>query len=336
MNNLISIKGSSIDDIKKVLWQWIDLYITELQDGMTFEIYKNRELNHLIKVDNRLSNKMFFILIDYLKYHDAVSYDIQKRGFTKEIRRILDDGKIRNNVKIKGFITGQDDNILKGKRLLVNMPTVAAYRAYEHFLITTDEGENYKIDFAGKVTASDERREFKQPDNIVFQNPDILTVRPADFANELRVRTEWQIGKRFKPIAFIALALFFLGHISFLSDLNLFLMFFGSGLFAWFISDYKMLQSDRYYLYCLLISIVFCGYCMLVGRFFDDSISFWGSLIPLNLLVVQKPTRQLYKSLFKREPVIERPVKRFADIVYMMILLFGSIFSTIAIVLMLK
>ena len=335
-DNFIIIKGSSIDDIKKVLWQWINLYIAYLQDNMTFEIYKDQEQNHLIKVDNRLSNKMFFILIDYLKYHDAVKFDVQKKGLKTEVRRNLINEQIKNDIKIKGFITGDDDNILKGKRLLVNMPTVSEYCAKAHLLITTEKNENYKIDFMGKVSASNEKREFKQPDIFVFHNPDILTVRMADFADELREQMDWKIGKRFNPIAFIALVILLVGHISFSNDPEYFLVFFGSGLFSWFLSDYKMLQSNRYYIYCLLISIIFLGYCMMVKHFFNNSIYLFGGLFPLNLLVIQKPTRKLYKSLFSREPVIKRRIGRFTDEVYLTILLFGSVFFTIAIILALK
>ena len=319
-----------MDDIKKVLWQWIDLYITELQDNMTFEIYKYQERDYSIKVDSRLCDRMFFILMDYLKYHDAIKFDIQKTGFKDEIRRVLVDNRIRNDIKIKGFITGREDNILKDKRLLVNMPAVAEYRVHEYFLITTDEDENYKIDFAGRVTASTEKREFKQPDNFAFQNPDTLTVRMADFADEIKERTEYRISKRFKPIAFLAFAILFLAHIFFLNDdLGEFMAVLGGGLFAWFFLDDKMLQSNRYYMYCFLITLVFVVCCIIEKQFFC-------SLLPLNFLVIQKPVRKLYKLLFKREPEISSPEKRFADFVYLMILVFGTVFSAVAIISVLK
>jgi hypothetical protein len=321
LDNIIITKGATRDNIEKVLQQWISDYIDSLQDGLAFEIYKNGEQNILVKADIRLSNIEFFILIDYLKY---------PRG-------------IKNNIQIEGFTTVQADNILKGQSIFVQIPTETDdYGHSAYLLITTNEGKSYKIDFWGKIKGSNGNGDYKHPDDFTFQNPDILTVHTAEYAEEIKERADWKIGKRFKPIALIALIILLIGHVFFSDHLNEFLLFFGLGLWAWFMNDYKMLQSNKYYMYCLAISVVFCGYGTLIyilapkQKLGDASGILISGLFSLLLLLVQYPTRKIYKTLFNREPVIERRMKRFADYVYLAILIFVPFFSIFAIISLLK
>ena len=82
MDNLITIKGGVYNDIKKALKQWIELYNDQLQDELTFELYKNGRGNHIIKADNRLDNELFYYLVNYLKYPKNIEYNIKIEGFT--------------------------------------------------------------------------------------------------------------------------------------------------------------------------------------------------------------------------------------------------------------
>jgi len=322
MDNLIIAKGASCDDIEKVLQQWISDYIDSLQDGLTFEIYKSGEQNILIKADIRLSNIEFFILMDYLKY---------PRG-------------IANHFHIEGFTTVQTDNMLKGQRIFVQIPSETdKYGHCAYLLITTGEGNKYKIDFTGRIEGADGNGDYKQPDDFTLFSPNIITVRTADYAKEIKERADWKIGKRFKIIAFIALVALLIGHVFFSDHLTEFLLFFGMGLWFWFCDDYKMLQSNKYYMYCLALSSAFCGYCTLIYILIgkqnprEASIVFLGGLSPFIFLLVQYPARKFYKSLFNREPVIERGNKRFADFVYFMFLLIVSVcFPLIAIFSLIK
>jgi len=49
----------------------------------------------------------------------------------------------------------------------------------------------------------------------------------------------------------------------------------------------------------------------------------FGALAPMSMLIIQYPARRIFKSLCNREPVIDRSVKTFADIVYSMLLFFS-------------
>ena len=321
-DNLIIIKGASCDDIEKVLQQWIYDYIDSLRDGLIFEIYKGGGQNILIKADIRLSDQMFFILTDYLKYPHNIKYNIQ----------------------IEGFTTVQTDNMLKGQRIFVQIPAETdKYGHSAYLLITTNEGKKYKIDFAGRIEGAGENGDYKQPDDFTLYNPNVLTVRKADFSEEIKKRADRKIGKRFKPIAFIVLVIVLIGHVFFPEHLTEFLLFFGVGLWVWFINDYKMLQSNKYYMYCLAISIAFCGYCLLIYILIskrnpsEASGILFAGLFSLVLLLVQYPTRKIYKTLFNREPVmIERGMNKFPDYVYLAILFFVPVFSVFAIISLLK
>ncbi|CAL2115182.1 hypothetical protein [Tenacibaculum sp. 190130A14a] len=102
-------------------------------------------------------------------------------------------------------------------------------------------------------------------------------------------------------------------------------LFTGMGIGLWFFTDFKMLRINGYYIKSLLIAIGFFFY----GYLFRYQYQEYGSdlnnvsfIYPLSLLIVQYPTRQLYKVIFNREPKVERNGK-FADFLYTIILFFG-------------
>jgi len=304
IDNLIIIKGGSFDEVKNALNQWIFAYLEDLQDGLTFEIYKNGDRNFIVKADHQLDNQFFFLLIEYLYRSEEIKDDIQ----------------------IEGFTTGKNDDILKDKLLSVYMPTDADCKDHDFVMVTSSDGKNYKIDLSGKITELNITRHYKQPDDLTLQYPEIVTFRKSDYSEEIKNRAEWRIGKRFKPIAIIAFAILFLERIFFAEVYPEFLLYFGFGLFFWFISDYRMLQSDRYYIYCLSISIAFCIYCMILKQGLTNTLLVtFGALAPMSLLIIQYPARRIFKSLCNREPVIDRSVKTFADIAYSMLLFFSPL-----------
>jgi len=58
---------------------------------------------------------------------------------------------------------------------------------------------------------------------------------------------------------------------------------------------------------------------------FDNELAFlavMGTLLPFLLLLIQKPTRLIYKSIYNTEPVVDKPAPTIDDAVYSLILLF--------------
>jgi len=319
IDNFITISGGGYNDIKKSLKDWIDLYSESLQGGLKFELYKNDQSNYIIKVDNRLDNERFFYLVNYLNYPVDIEY----------------------KVNVEGFTTGKDENVLKGKKLMVYISPNDT--DFDNVFVITNEKKNYKVDFGGKITEVNETNNFRQPVDILLYNPEIFKTSPGKYSENPKNPEHllgwfwWNIDKRFKVIFFVFLGLFTIlqiyGYYN-KKDFEYFIFVFGWGLCSWYLFDYKMLKSDKHYLYCLLISIVFGVYVVL--RFQSTGLFLFTALYPLLLLAIQKPTRLIFKSLVKREPVFDTPPPTTKDFVYMLILVGVPLLSYFLIMLMLK
>lgn len=303
-DNLIIINGGAYNDVKKALRQWIDLYTDSLQDDFTFELFKNGYGNHIILADERLDNERFYYLVNYLNYPEGIEYKIS----------------------IEGFTTGKEKNVLKDQKLLVYISSTD--KEGDNVFIATTDNNNYKIDFGGKISETRERKLFRLPSNQNLDNPEILRVNKQVVSRQIKEKSKDNIEKRFRIISFIAIILFFLSLYTLFFDTQRFIQatfFLGMGLGLWFFIDCKMLQSDKYYFYGLLISAMFLGYTVLIKRVLNNTeVDFvdLGAFYPLTLLIIQWPTRKIYIMLFKREPIVDKHGK-FADIIYTIILSFG-------------
>ena len=92
---IIIIKGGSYNDVKKALRQWIDLYLDNPSDDFRLELYKNGRGRHIVKVDQRVKNDLFFYLVNYLKYPEGIEYNVDIEGFTTgEANSNLDDQEL--------------------------------------------------------------------------------------------------------------------------------------------------------------------------------------------------------------------------------------------------
>lgn len=302
-DNQILIKGGDYSDVKKALQQWIDLYSDSLQDGLTFEIFKNGLENHIIKADERIDNERFYYLVNYLNYPEGIEYKAEVYGFT----------------------TGKEKNILKDQKLLVYILLTDKER--DNVFIVTAENQNYKIDFGGKISETRERKLFQIPPHKNLDKPEILRVVKKK-ASQIKEKSREKIEKRFRIISFIVIILFLINFLVSIYDIHTFIkttFFIGMGLGLWFFIDFEMLQLEKYYSYSLLISIIFLAYTVLIKTILNSTeveLIDLGAFYSLALLIIQWPTRKIYIILFNREPEIDQRGK-FADIVYTLILFFG-------------
>lgn len=300
--NLIVINGGAYNDIKKALRQWINLYSKDLQDDLTFQIFKNGRGNHIIQADKRLDNERFFYLVNYLNYPENIEYKIDIEGYTK----------------------GKDKNQLRDKDLLVYISPTD--REYDNVFVTTSDNENFKVDFGGKLTETRDKRIFKSPTYYLLENPETLKNNRKEIQQKDEKINDSRIDKRFKILAIIVVSLTLIGIIINQIDpviFRKFSFFLGLGIGVWFFSDYKMLQSDRHYLYSLGIAIGYFLFILTKNGEFNKNVLDFGALYPLTLLVVQKPTRLIYIAILNREPVIDKPPPTFWDGIYMIVLFFG-------------
>jgi hypothetical protein len=301
-DNLIIIKGGAYNDIKKALRQWIDQYLKDLPEGLTFQIFKNRRGNHIIQADKRLDNERFFYLVNYLKYPEDIEYKIE----------------------IEGYTTGKDKNQLKDKDLLVYISSTD--KEYDNVFVATSENENFKIDFGGKITEIIENKIFNYPTDLILEYPETIKINRKAIVQKEEEINQNRLEKRFKILSIITFSLSIIGLIVNLFDPEIFRefsFFLGLGIGLWFFGDYKMLQSNKLYLYCLGIATGYLLFILALNGEFNKGILDFGALYPITLLIVQKPTRILYKTIFNSEPEVDRSPKSYWDIPYMMILFFA-------------
>lgn len=300
-DNLIIIDGGAYDDVKKALRQWINLYIDNLQDGLTFELFKNGHGNHIILADERLDNERFYYLVNYLNYPEGIKYKIA----------------------IEGFTTGKEKNVLENQKLLVYISSTD--KEGDNVFVATADNNNYKIDFGGGISDTKERRLFKLPFNKNLENPEILRVNKQVVSRQKKEKSKDNLEKRFRIISSITAILFLTTLLVLFFDTNLFIkatFLFSMGLVFWLFIDCKMLQSYKFYSYSLLLSIMFLGYTVLINKVLnntEEDIIDMGALYPFCFLIIQWPTRKIYIMLFKREPEIDKYGK-FADMIYTLIL----------------
>ena len=305
-NNLILIEGGTEGKVKKALKQWIDVYIDSLENGLTFEFYKNGLEKYVIKADDRLSNDSFFYLINYLKYPEDIDYDIE----------------------IEGYTIGKNKDILKNRKLLVYIS--ADDREYDNVFVTTNERSNYKIDFGGKITEVYEIKDFKRPPELKLNRPEIFEVNNSEFLEKLEATLEAKVDKRFKKNLRTLLGLISISLVSayfFRDSFYWSALFLGYGITIWFFLDYKILQPKKHYIYCLLISIAFLEYFFLVSFLLPKfQFNFPRAILsPLSLLIIQKPARLIFKYCLKREPVVELKTATSWDLLYILILILAFI-----------
>jgi len=304
IDNLIIIKGGAYNDIKKALRQWIDLYSKDLPDGLTFQLFKNGCGNHIVHADKRIDNERFYYLVNYLNNPEGIQYKID----------------------IEGFTTGKVDDKLHNKKLLVYISPND--NDFDNVFITTSENKKFKIDFGGKILELNEGKNFQIPNSNYIGTPEIVTLNKNENIRHQNEASKKNIEKRFKIVSFIAITLFFLSLLISFYDTPTYIkatLFFGMGLALWFFSDSEMLQSDKHYIYGLVISVVFLGYTILVKNELNRTdLQFvdLGAFYPLTLLIIQWPTRKIYLAIFKREPKVDKRGK-FADLIYTLILFLG-------------
>jgi hypothetical protein len=312
-DNLIVIKGGAYADVKKALRQWVDNYSEKLQDDFIFKLFTNGRGKHAIQADERLDNSLFYYLVNYLDYPEGITYKIDLEGFT----------------------IGKEDNILKGKNLLVYISSTD--KDGDNVFVTTPENENFKVNFSGKIIKTNEIKNYNQPIDLMFERQEILKVNKIELKQMQKRATKHGIDKRFKIISIIFVILFLSTYVilSVLQDKVLFFistMCLNYCVWLWFFFDYEMLRENKFYLRCFKIAVL-CG----IYGIILDSLNGNGKMeltalgvYPLTFLMLRIPIRRAYLKLFKIEPKIDRSGN---DGVYTLILFVGTTILPILIML---
>ena len=305
IDNLIFINGGTYANIKKALRQWMKDYSDDLPDDLTFELYKNGRGRHIIKADERLDNWFFYFLVNYLNFPEG----------------------IEPRVQIEGFTTGKNNDVLKNEKMLVY---ISPYdEDGDNVYVTTSSNKNYKIDFAVEITEADETKPYLLPSNQHFVNPELLRIKKGEISREQEEKSKKSTEKRLNIISTIVFFAFIINLLipKFPNGIIIFkdstaILFLCVG--VWFFIDTGILKSNSTYLKCLLIAIgcLFYYFFIVKNLIFEPLI--FPSLFPLTILIIQRPSRSLFKAIFKREPETNFHGK-ITDFIYSLILFVGSI-----------
>jgi hypothetical protein len=308
-DNLIIIKGGSYNDIKKALRQWIEIYSEDVETDIKFELYKTELESYIIIVDKRLNNEKFNFLVNYLYFPEGIEYKVNIEGFTTALDRKLYPKDILN------------------KKILVYIPDNNT--EYDNVYVATNDNEVYKIDFDNKVTKINETRVYLFPE-IDFESlskPEKITLSKTEIAEKKEEKSKRKLKRKFLIYSFIIIGLIIISSMTLFIVNDIFIkttFFLGLGIAFWFFDDYRMLQIDKYYNYCLLIAVAFLSYVYLMKYLFhsiDMELNDFTAFSPLSILLVQRPLRLIFKKIFKREPIVINPAPTFWDGIYIFILL---------------
>ena len=305
-SNFIIIEGGAFLDIKKALRQWIDLYFESIDKEYSLELYKNGIGKHIVKVDNLIDNERFCYLLNYLKYPENTIY----------------------KVKISGYLTVLDLKIFPqlklGSRIQIFIPDFD--KDYDNVYAVTSDDETYKFDFGGKTVKVDFICKYQNSeiDFSSLEAPVILKFRKRNI--KLEKTNPKAIGKRFNIISIIIFLLFGLSYLL-INQSNNFILFnfaLGFGVTFWLFLDYKILQINEFYLKSLLIGLLIALYGYFLNQNFgsiDKNMIIDCAIMPTFFLVTQRIFRFIFKTLMKREPIVDKPAPSFADGVYMFTLI---------------
>lgn len=309
-SNFIIIQGGAFTDIKKALRQWIDLYSESIDKRCSLELYKNGIGKHIVKVDNQIDNERFCYLLNYLKYPENITYNASIVGFLT-----VTDLKIFPQIKL-------------GSKIQIFIPDFD--KEYDNVYAVTSDNETYKFDFGGKTTKVDFISKYQKSeiDLNSLADPDILKVSKRNV--KLEKPNPKAIGKRFNIISIIIFLLFGLSYLLIKQGNNFIIFNFalGFGVTFWFFWDYKMLQLNEFYLKSLLIGLLiglFGYYLYQDYGSINKNMIINSAIMPLFFLFTQRIYRFIFKTLAKREPIVDKPAPSFVDGVYMFALLMTTI-----------
>lgn len=313
LHNFIYIKGGAYTDVRKALRQWLSIYLEELKPEFEFKLYKKGRGEHAIRADGRLSNTMFFFLVNYLQYPE---HDTDFKG------------KVMGYMRLENWGV-ELPNELNGLMTQVYVPDNDSRR--DEVCVTTVSKESLCYSFTGHLTHKTEGCDvlYELPDVSMeqLQSPYVLNVKKEqDRSNITAERKKDRPLLRFKyglmVFAFaLFLSWFFVGNSRSNLPPNLFLSF---GLVMWFFGDYKLLQRKKLYFILLGLSTGFAIYGYFLNRILEESggaknVPLFMSL-PMLFLLLQKPFRFVFMQLMNREPVVDKPAPSVADFIYMLLL----------------
>ena len=309
--DFIYIVGEKKENIIEVLKDWTEEYFEDENIKLIFKFYKIELTKYAIQVDYRFTNKLFFILVNYL-------YNSRKLRI----------------VELFGYTSGKENNELKGQGLLI-------YNSLDDLTFSvsavTSKNINYRIDFDGKINKTNKHAlDYSIFNYQNLENPEIINT--SDFFIEEYHKTTNQIYTRFIIFLFISVFIFLFCITTRYFEQNLFYSstsILGLGIGFWFLLDYKMLRINKFYLFAMAIGITYLFIVLYFSRIDINSSIEAGTVFPLTVLLLQRILRKIYLFLFNLEPKFDR-LGTISDAIYSVTLMISAIILSFVFVNLLK
>jgi len=263
----IIVKNCTKEELKKMLHDWLVMYVDRLINKMVFEIAGINSTVFVLKVDKSIDDTSFFYMVNYFFYPFDFnkSFEVEGYGMATKHKKLL-------NKNIYIFI---NENDTEG----------------DNVWITTEDNETYKFDFAGTLKRMNCEKKYKTLNTYNLSIPyEQINIDKKELLEENNRKKEEKskrrVEKRFKIISiilFILIPLTFLmnNHFSYCKDETL-ICYCSILVVMWFMIDYKIFDDILRTLICLLLSLLNIAYGI------NSQIVFMATIatIPLSSLIV--------------------------------------------------
>ena len=239
IDKYITIKDCTKEELKTILNDWLVMYVNKLKSKLIFEIAIINPNMLVLKVDESIDGTEFFFMVNYFAYPINFNKKFEVEGYTTATKH-----KKLLNKNIYVFNNEQDNEC-------------------DNVWITTEDNETYKFDFGGKLKRIDIGNKHKalnidnlsiSYEQISFNKKELL----EEAKRKEKERSKRSVGKRFKIISTILFvlipsAILINNYFPYSRDGEL-KSFCAIIVVVWFILDYKIFDSAKRTLICVLLA----------------------------------------------------------------------------------
>ncbi len=263
------------------------LYRDQLQHDYRIILYKNGRGKHIIEVDDRIDNMLFFYLVNYMIYPEWINYSPQVAGYT-----IADDESLF------------DTHIL-GTRIKVS--DARHVKEADQVEVVTSNFDKYRIGFDGNIKAIKGTAILSEPE---WPATTITAHELIKITDEIKVESfnHKAFNQRFFIISsayLVLLSLITLLYRTNNTEMDVFLILIP---YLWMILEHDYVLVQRHYLKFLVFSFAIMAFGQI--SYYCNLTSLSSPIITLSsssflFLLLQKVLALIYRLLFKKQPDLD-------------------------------
>lgn len=292
----IVVPDSDIKTVEGLLNQWIKLYNPSVHHDVDFDLYKTKEGEVLVVVDDRLDNQRFSYLLNYLAYPHGCPENKKVYGYDK--------------------VLGQDWHSWVHVGKIVQLYIHPDDEDYLNVHLIAPDNTNYRLDFfvneeqTERCTAISYDRNYIDPVHVPKRRQKVKTIQ-MKFDPEFQVDDFGDLFDSRKVLRRLTglVLICFLLSILFLVDEQVGTVagvLVPLGFWGYVSFEHRLFQTAKNYLwvFSLALGIFIFGFFVmdiaLAQKIPDIHLVFFGT--PLIGVLIQLPLRLIFIKIFRREP----------------------------------